>query len=294
MKKILLLLLLPLMVFSQSERQQKQNIRNSLPSPTIPPPLNPISPARENSFNEYQQKQSVRENYRRNNTPNNNISNGNVYVYDPYWNGGWGGGWNRWNRWGAPMWGWDYWEPHWYYDRWGYRQPARIYYQEGGKTIDTVKGVKPVVSVGLQINKNNIGGFFTIGKTVYFLAEYEHTYKIDESTYYPNLTTDQVIPWNDKKLSDIRKGGTLYVGVGRRYGKTGIHSAFGIAHEKVRFQYFDELYILSNNGKYSIPSYNDNYLSLKVGLIHDFKLSTIKVDYELLKKQVTFGLGVNF
>lgn len=300
MKKfILFLILLPLLSLSQ-ERQQKQSIRQGTYSPSMgsrSPMGMQSQPRMGPNGSEYQQKQQFRENSRP--KPGSNIPSGGLYYYDPYWNwnGGWGWDWGwggnwRWQRWGAPIW-FDNWYPWSYYDRWGYRQPARIYVTENGKT-DTVRGVKQRLSFGIQMTNNQLGGFFTIGRKGYFLLEYQRHRVQDRSTFYPDLTRDVVIPWEDKRLPNITRGGTLFVGGGSRFGKTGIHAALGIGKERVRQQYFDELFILSNNGRYSIPDFHENFLTVKLGAMRDFKFATLKLDYEPFRDNFGIGLGVNF
>lgn len=305
MKKLFIFfLVLPYLLFSQ-ERQQKETIRRGgmIPAPNTQQynRINPTPPAIEQRRSEYDQKRDYRGDFRSQSRPNNG---GNHYYYappgvnrwnyyDPFWDWNFGGwGWNRWNRWGAPNW-YNYWNPYYYYDDWGYRQPGRVYVRDNG-AVDTVRGVKPRVSIGIQANQREAGVFMTVGRKTYFLAEYTHNYQKDKSKYYEDLTRDVVIPWQDKRLEDITKGGTLYLGLGQRFGRTGINAAIGFATERVRYQYYDELFVLSNNGNYSFPSYTDSYLTMKLGAMHDLKSVTIKADYELARNLFTVGVGVNF
>lgn len=297
MKKLLFLLLLPLLVVSQ-ERQQKESIRRggsyTPPPSSYSPGANRQPPVFEQRPSESDQKRYYRgDNRQQVQPPTYHPPRNNYYYYDPYWDWNFGGwGWNRWNRWGAPNF-YNYWNPYYYYDDFGYRQPARIYVRDGG-AVDTVKGVLPRLSIGVQANQLEGGAFFTIGRKTYFILEYQHTYRRDKSKYYEDLTRDVVIPWNDKRLDDITKGGTFFAGLGQRFKRTGVHAALGYVKERVRYQYFDELFILSNNGNYSFPSYNDTYLTMKLGVMHDVKSVTVKADYELSRRLFTVGLGVNF
>jgi len=295
MKHLLFVLfLIPVLVLGQ-ERQQKLNLRNG-GSPAGTPNSsfsNPRSFDRP-SIGEFQQKQIERDRAKQS---YNHRPGSNVYLYDPYWNGGWGWndwywGPNRWYRWGAPMW-YNSWEPWFYYDNWGYRQPARIYIRDGGK-VDTIRGVKLRMTIGLQANTDELGGFFTIGNKTLFIAEYQHRYQRDRSVFYSDLTRDVVIPWDDRRLDNIVKGGTLFLGLGQRFGRTSAFGALGIVGERNRYQYYDELFILSNNGNYSFPNYRDKFLAIKLGILQDIKSATIKADYEPTRNLITFGLGVNF
>ena len=87
----------------------------------------------------------------------------NIIVNDPWLMNNWGWGWNRWDMWGAPAFGWNFWQPMWYWNDWGYRQPARIYVYDNGRR-DTIRGKKPIISFGIQgTTDDQVGGFFTIG-----------------------------------------------------------------------------------------------------------------------------------
>lgn len=289
MKKIILSLflvaLLPFLLFSQSERMQKQSFRNPQVSNEHRGAMLQSIQSRP-STNEFQQKQVERNrNSQYYSVPNNRPGR----YYAPYY--GWG--WNRWDMWGAPMIGFNYWIPYSYYNDWGYRQPARVYVYKDGK-MDTIKGTKPVMSLGIQSSASEVGGFFSVGKKTYFIFEHQRSNQRDKSFYYSDITMAQAIDWRDRRLADIEKTNTTYFGVGKRYKRSGVHASVGINNEKVNYQYFDELFVLSNNGNYSFPNYNQTYWSLKLGMLHDAKILTFKGDYDLTNREVIIGLGINF
>lgn len=288
MKKIILSLFLvvslPFLLFSQSERMQKQSFR----SPQISSGFNyqgSQSIQSRPSIGEYEQKQSAR---RQNYVSIDNNRPGRYYVPYSYWGAGWG-----WNNWGAPMFGWDYWTPMYYWNDWGYRQPARIYVYDNGKR-DTIRGKKPVMSLGIQTSDIQTGGFFTIGNKHYFIVEFQTNNKKDQSTFYRDITMSDVRGWNDLKMADITKLNTTYLGIGKRFKRSGIHLSLGFNTENSNYQYFDELYVLSNNGRYSFPNYRARFTSLKLGALHDAKIVTFKGDYDLTNRRVIIGAGVNF
>jgi hypothetical protein len=276
-------LLVPFLSFSQSERSQKIETRNTGTYRSQPsqPSSQSYSPSR--SSIEYSQKQSERSNNRYQPGPSRNNDR-----YPPSLIFG-----NRWNLWGAPMFGFNYWNPGYWYDPFGYRQPARIYYYDNGRA-DTIRGKATRVSFGIQYSTDKkIGGFLTIGNKGYFIADYSAAFQKDESTYYPDLTKDKVIPWGDQKLEDLYSGGVLYLGAGKRFARTGFHVMVGLGRETKRYQFFDEMFILSNNGKYSILNYTDNFTTIKFGVIHDFKRASIKIDLDPIRKNTSIGLGLN-
>ena len=194
-------------------------------------------------------------------------------------------GWNRWDMWGAPAFGWNYWNPGFYSNHWGYRQPARVYVYENGKR-DTIKGKKPVISVGIQTTGGNqIGGFFTMGNKAYFIAEYNSTFERDNSTFFPYGNITQV---DFPMVSDLVKQSNFYIGIGKRIKRTGIHMMIGSVTEDVKWRGKDDI------GYITFPKYKDRFTTVKIGALHDFKNLTIKYDYDPIIRKSTFGLGMNF
>lgn len=205
---------------------------------------------------------------------------GTPYIYDPYWDWGW----NRWYSWGAPY-GYNNYYPYTYYDNWGYRQPARIYVDDSGKR-DTIIGKKTQFSFGVQTSTGKqIGSWITIGNKGYFIAEFNTTYEKDRSTFFPNGQRQDV---DFPLVNDYVRTRTFYVGVGKRVHRTGFHVMLGNANERVRWRGYD------NIGYITFPKYIDNSLTVKIGAIHDFKTSSVKLDFDPMLNKFTFGVGVNF
>lgn len=294
MKKIILTSILSLMTVvslaQSSERQQKLDIRGG--NYFSPNTFSNSQQFRSNFNNEYRQKYSAREENRpRPTKPGSNIIAGPGF-YDPWWDMGWG--FNRWSMWGAPAWGFNYWSPGFYFDPWGYRQPMRIYHYENGKK-DTIRGKKTTISFGLQsTTSGEIGGYLTAGNRNYFIVDFSRKNPNNSSVYYPRLFVDQVMEWNDKRLPNIDEGWSIYMGLGKRFNRTGLHFMLGYIEEDNYFQYFDETYILSNNGRYSLNNFSRNFISAKVGVTHDLKRVTLKGDVDPFRRNLTIGLGVNW
>ena len=208
----------------------------------------------------------------------------NILVRDPFFND-WGWGWNRWNRWGAPAFGWNYWNPGFYFNDWGYRQPARVYIYDNGKR-DTIKGKKPVISFGIQkTSDNQVGGFFTIGNKGYLITEYNASIERDKSTFFPFGNVTQV---DFPLVNDLVQRQSFYIGAGKRIKRTGIHMMIGTVSEDVKWRGKDDL------GYITFPKYLDRFTTIKIGALHDYKNFTIKMDYDPIINNGTFGLGVNF
>ena len=265
MKKLLLILLiLPLLTFGQTSSWRSNPPQT--PRPSIQPTQTPT-----NGVSSW-----------RNDPPRNNVTQPNVIIHNPYWNN-WG--WNNWNMLGAPVFGFNHWSSSWYINDWGYRQPSRVYVYNNGKT-ETIRGKKPIISFGIQTTTDKqIGGFFTIGNKAYFIAEYNSTFKRDNSTFFQYGTITQV---DFPMVDDFVEQRSFYVGVGKRIKRTGIHMMIGSVTEDVKWRGKD------NVGYITFPKYVDRFTTVKVGALHDYKNFTIKLDYDPVINNGTIGLGVNF
>jgi hypothetical protein len=287
MKKLIFLLFFPILVFSQSERAQKAQVRSfGTYGPSSSSQFRSESFSRP-SNNEAQQKITERNRRSEYYTPQNTRP-GRYYSYDPYWDWGWG-----WNRW-SPMWGWNSFTPFFWYDSWGYRNPARVYIYDDGKR-DTIK-LKPLHgSIGVSYNMNSeLGVWGTLGREVYVIAEFSKNNPKDISVFYPELTLDKVLPWEDRKLSNFQQQSTFSIGLGKKLNKfAGIHMMVGFGREKNNFRYYDDYFILSNNGEYSFPNYRINKTTFKIGtLLNLSNKFNSKIDYDLSEGYISWGLGV--
>ena len=273
MKRIILFfLLLPLLTFSQVSSWRNNPPSRVQTSPSIQGQRSDVSMWRNQSPREFNRPQKTR-------------PGSNIIVRDPWLMNNWGWGWNRWDMWGAPGFGWNFWQPSWYFNDWGYRQPARIYVYDNGRA-DTIRGKKPIISFGIQkTGGRQIGGFLTMGNKAYFIAEYNSTFERDNSTFFPYGNITQV---DFPLVGDLVEQRNFYVGVGKRIKRTGIHMMIGSVTEDVKWRGKDDI------GYITFPKYKDRFTTVKIGALHDYKNFTVKFDYDPIVKNSTFGLGLNF
>ena len=273
MKQIIILfLLVPSLVFSQvsswrsSSSSTSTSSSSSSKTSSSPSVESSVSTWRNSSQNEYSRPQVNR--------------GSNIIVHDP-----WFGGYNRWNAWGAPAFGWNSWSPMYYWNDWGYRQPARVYVFSDGRR-DTIRGKKPIISFGLHHTSNaQMGAFFVIGNKGYFVFDFNSTYERDRSTYFPNGRIDRV---DFPMIKDLVKQRSFYFGAGKRIKRTGCHGMVGFANERILFRGRDAV------GEITFPKSSDNFVTFKFGAIRDFKNISLKMDYDPVIGYGQMGLGVNF
>lgn len=198
-------------------------------------------------------------------------------IHNPIWVGGlhpWFNGYGYYNMY-----------PYSWYDNYGYRNRGRIRVYKDGKK-DTVY-IKPIrVSFGIQSSTSNeIGAWLTIGNNGYFIGEYQTTINKNRPTFFPNGRLNSV---DFPLVNDWINNRTLYLGVGKKYGRNGIHMSIGFNREIVRFQGKDAV------GYITFPKSDNSYASLKIGYLRDIKNSTIKLDYDAVRGVGIVGVGLNF
>jgi len=89
-------------------------------------------------------------------------------------------------------------------------------------------------------------------------------------------------------INDLVKKRSLYLGVGKRFGRLGIHTMLGFGSERVLFRGKDVI------GEITFPKSYTEYTSLKVGVMRDFKNFTLKFDTDPIRNYSQFGVGLNF
>jgi hypothetical protein len=241
------------------------------------------NPPTQNSTSNYTPRQQPNVSEWRNNPPRNQRQEFQNQRPNNNWNNNFYN--NRWNMWGAPMFGYNYFSPGFYYNDWGYREPVRIYVYSSGEK-DTIRGKSIHFSFGIQKdNINQIGVWGTVGNRTYVIGEYSQTYEKDNSTYFPHGKLSLV---DFPLVDDLKMSQTFYVGLGKKINRTGIHFMIGSVNEIIRFRGRDKV------GYLTFPKQDSNQMTVKAGLIHDFKNLTIKLDYDPILKSTTYGLGVNF
>lgn len=269
-----LLLFLPVIGLSQTSSWRTQSPTNT--QPTTQSKTTPITtPSRQsdNSVSSWRNQTPREINRPRTNPP--------VLVRDPWFDMGW----NRWGMWGAPQFGWNSYLPTWYYNDWGYRQPARVYYYNDGKA-DTVRGKRPIYSFGLHhTSDRQMGAFFTVGNKGYFIFDFNTTYERDRSTFFPYGTIDQV---DFPLISDLIKQNSFYFGAGKRMNRAGVHAMIGFANERILWRGKDDI------GEITFPKSRQSFVTFKFGAMKDFKNFTLKLDYDPVVRYGQIGAGVNF
>ena len=175
--------------------------------------------------------------------------------------------------------------PYIWYDNYGLRQRSIVYIYENGKRDTIVK--QPVyltAGIGYTSNKQTSFSGAIGGKKGYFIVDYTMTTAIDQNQYFPygNLTT---VDFPISK-ENFKKESTLYLGVGKRFNKLGIHGMIGFGNDNKIYRGQDKV------GYLTFPN-KESFTTVKFGLLRNYKNLGLKLDYDPIKEIFTWGLGIH-
>lgn len=268
MKTILpLILLIPTLLLGQVS-----SWRNNPPQQRVETPrVQPSVPQRNDVSNWRTQTAPIRPNDRFN-QPQQSVRRYRSTIVNPYG-----------LYWGNYGWYQPY--PYIWYDDYGWRQRSEIRIYENGKRDTIAKPLYYTIGLGHTTNKQMSYWGEIGGDKNYFILNYVMSYDIDRNQYFPNGKINLV----DFPLSknDFIKQGTLYLGMGKRFGSIGVHGLIGFGHENIRYQGKDAL------GGISFPKSNSNFTTFKIGMFKDFKYFTLKLDRDPIRGYTEFGIGLN-
>ena len=184
------------------------------------------------------------------------------------------------------LYGYYYSTPYYWYDPYGYRVRGYVHHYQSGR-MDTVQGQPIHVNLGIHFGSGNmLGGYMTIGTNGYFIGEFLKTKTNSNTTFFPNGRLSQV---DFPLVSDEHNMSIVYLGAGKMINhKTGYHVEVGFGNENVNFRGKDAL------GYITFPKYNQNFMTLKLGMLHNYKNFNTKIDVDPIKGLFTAGIGVHF
>ena len=175
--------------------------------------------------------------------------------------------------------------PYIWYDDFGLRQRSVIHIYESGKR-DTIRRQPVYTALGLGYTNNKQLAFWGMigNKKSYFILDYATTYAEDENQYFKYGT----LATADFPISkeNFKKESTVYLGMGKRINKLGIHGMIGFGNELIRYQGRDAI------GGISFPKSNSSFTTFKIGVTRDFKLFTLKLDTDPIRGYTQVGIGL--
>lgn len=265
---ILIFAMVPMLAIGQvSNWRTNPPQQQSTPSTSTPSTPTPSRNDNSSSWRNTPQPQTPQYN----NTPQPNRNNLNYFYNNQYY---------RYNDFG-----WYYPSYYYWYDPYGFRNRGQVYIYENGKS-DTIKTKPTRFTIGVQKSKDMLGAWTTIGNDGFLILDYVTTYEQDNSEFFPYGKITQV---DFPMVSDYVKRNIFYIGVGKTLDhKWKLSASIGFGNELVRYRGKDAI------GYITFPKYSGNFTTVKLGLIRHYNKVSGKLDYDVNKKYLSLGLGLNF
>jgi hypothetical protein len=154
-------------------------------------------------------------------------------------------------------------------------------------------------TVGVDKSLPSFGLYTTIGNDdVFFKVSYEGSQF--EETHYPNITIDMaegegIGRFNDSLVGDYKRYSSLFLGLGIKTIKS-FYPFFGVNlfRNSNNLIYYDETYILSNNGLYSIKGTYKDGLNFRGGILYRrgvFEIGTHVIIPHPMRAGLNIGLN---
>jgi hypothetical protein len=273
MKNLFLIFaMVPMLAIGQISNWRTNPPKPSIPSTSIPSTPSPSRNDNSSSWRNAPQPQPPTRNYNFGTTPNYNNGPRNPYkYYTPYY------------RYGT--YGWYYPSNYYWYDPYGFRNRGQVYIYENGKS-DTIRTTPTRFTIGIQKLNDMLGVWATIGNDGFLILDYVTTYEQDNSEFFPYGKITQV---DFPMVSDYVQRNIFYIGAGKTLDhKWKLSASIGFGHELVRYRGKDAI------GYITFPKYSGNFTTVKLGLIRHYNKVSGKLDYDLNRKYLSLGLGLNF
>jgi len=264
----LIFAMIPILTFGQiSNWRSNPPQQQSAPQRSVPSTSTPSRNDNVSSWRATPQPQSPQENnrpyIRQYNTP---YRYGNPYYY-------------------YGTYGWYYPSYYYWYDPYGYRNRGQVYIYENGKS-DTIRTTPTRFTIGIQKSNDMLGAWSTIGNDGFLILDYVTTYEQDKSEFFPYGTITRA---DFPIVSDYVKRNIFYIGAGKTLDhKWKLSASIGFGNEIVRYRGKDAV------GYITFPKYSGNFTTVKLGLIRQYNKVSGKLDYDVNKKYLSLGLGLNF
>lgn len=139
-----------------------------------------------------------------------------------------------------------------------------------------------------------LGAYFTIkGDDLMFLLNIE-TSSSPNIPYYDNIANQYIEYWNDEFLGVQNRVTDIGFGLGKNIcNKYFPYLHFSAINYREYVMYFDETYVLSSTGKYSIPGSYYTDVNFGVGLLYQISVIELKTELDIIgRSRINLGIGI--
>ena len=198
------------------------------------------------------------------------------------------------NRWNSPY----------IYSPWRYDiNPPQInnYYNYGGnyslnRQKSPSKSFENTLGITFPINKNyetGMGFYYSVGNENRFISTFK--FPLTSFYVYENISIYDVKRWNDRYIKTDRAFYEFTVGYGKEINDFVPYLGFGIVNYREYPQYFDEYYILGNDGYYNIMGKSITTPQISIGVLYNKDILNGNLSLSIISvPNLSIGFGFNF
>ena len=151
------------------------------------------------------------------------------------------------------------------------------------------------VGAGRELLSPSSGLFLTLGGETFIYLSYESS-SDNPYEHYDNITFEEVMSWGDEKVDEFESYSSFGIGVGGElYKNISQYAGISIYGRDRDLVYYDEYFLLSDNGEYSINDKDETNFNLIYGLKFDYEKMCIGTSiYFVRNRRFNINFGFNF
>lgn len=192
-----------------------------------------------------------------------------------------------------------FWVPTYYprlYPNYWYTSPyivATPYYPVSASSTN----LEANISFGLNLpilstqNKVGFGVYMTFGEDLIFITGLDML-ELNKHMYYSNISYRDVLSWGDIYMGEERQSYLINLGLGKRINNIVPYICLSIQTQTNYSIYFDNSYILSNNGYYTIYNGKEIKFGPSFGALYDIKKLQLNLLFVPQRDIISIGAGV--
>lgn len=185
-----------------------------------------------------------------------------------------------------------FWTPSYYYVPYFYTYPT-LGNTRSESNLDFSGSIG--FSAPIQYNESNVGfGVWgSFGKNVVFIMSYDMV-SVNSYIHYWDITHRDAKAWGDEYIGIEKQIDVVSFGAGKKIGYFTPYASLSMLLEDGFAIYFDNSYILSNSGYYTIYDYNTVKFGPSFGTLIDIKRLQLNLSFNLQREIVGLGVGYKF
>lgn len=183
--------------------------------------------------------------------------------------------------------------PNYYWYTSPYIGPTPYYYTPSTSSVDLDVNFSVGLNLPILLNEPlaGFGVYMTFGKDIVFVTSFDML-DMNSYIYYPNISYRDVLSWGDRYSGKEIESYLINFGLGKRFKNFVPYVAFYIYSATEYSVYFDNSYILSSSGYYTIYNGQETKLGPALGTLYDINKFQLNFLYNPQRNIISIGGGI--